>query len=543
MSGFGITARFPTGTYRGHTDGALDSWPCTTRLYDALTHAAGTGSTAVLSGGDLTPSAEARAALAWLEENAPDHLHLPPTLTSHQEPGRGRPADISVWRAEGVLEKKSKALVDRKTLRSLGSTSMNGPMGWIWDEAPPDDVRVALEALVADVAYLGEAESPVILELVALEPTHDKIDATAFTPLVDGLRMLTPIVGRFDALEELYATRYPAKRPTPARDKFTENQTPISPPPPVTVATSVAYVPVDRQERQPSPWRHVHLLPLVTDDGEPTDIAPRERVAWAVAAHRAIVAQPSLAFTPSPLVTGRYPSSRGDSDAMPRKHANRVAIQLLSPSMADLRGDLREHTHLAVMVPGDADDHEQGLIAAALSELTSVYAGRLGKLRIGDERRRVDAGTFWRPPAPGSRRLWRSSPVIVPEIPSLKNADGRRWSLEESGLLSVGFVLRDRPELRDSPRGVEGYRRIREVMREQGVRVLGAAPERDHPADFVHKLPRGVVAQPYRAWVDLAEVVSNRALMAIGQTRHLGGGLLRPVDLPDDVADEWLGGL
>lgn len=74
---FGIAARFPFGTYRGYSGGVLEPWPRTTRLYDALTNAAGVGSTAVLDGDTLAPSVEARAALSWLEQNPPDHLHLP----------------------------------------------------------------------------------------------------------------------------------------------------------------------------------------------------------------------------------------------------------------------------------------------------------------------------------------------------------------------------------------------------------------------------------------------------------------------------------
>lgn len=540
---FGIAARFPFGTYRGYSGGVLEPWPRTTRLYDALTNAAGVGSTAVLDGDTLAPSVEARAALSWLEQNPPDHLHLP---CAPAPGGRGkRSHKVAAWRAEGLLTipKGGTRPQDRKTLRSVASTPLAGAVGWIWNVAPPEEVRHTLEALAADVAYLGEAESIAVVELLALESTHHRVDqATAFAPPRDGVWVSTPVAGRFEDLQRLYATRYPRKRPTKADDKSSWSQMLIVPPGPSERHIDVSYAPDAAEVKPDSPWRHVHLLPVVSDDGVVPEFSARQRVAWAVATHRALVAQPSLALTPSPLVTGRYPSFSPDRwpDGSMRRHANRVAIQLLPPSCVPSRHDTGGHAYIAVMVPVDADPQEQGLVAAALTELRSVYAGRLGKLLVVDDRRRVDAADFWDPVPDGHRRLWRGSPAIVPENRPMRDADGRRWTFEDSGLLSVGFLLRDRAEFADIPRGAEGYRQLRTAVRECGVRVRDTVVERHRPEDFVHKLPRGAVAQPYRAWIDLAGLVPQQALTAVGQTRHLGGGLLRPIDVPADVAAEWL---
>jgi CRISPR-associated protein Csb2 len=44
------------------------------------------------------------------------------------------------------------------------------------------------------------------------------------------------------------------------------------------------------------------------------------------------------------------------------------------------------------------------------------------------------------------------------------------------------------------------------------------------------------VIQPYRAVLNLGDLTGPRTIAAIGQSRHLGGGLLVPRDLPADIA-------
>jgi CRISPR-associated protein Csb2 len=51
----------------------------------------------------------------------------------------------------------------------------------------------------------------------------------------------------------------------------------------------------------------------------------------------------------------------------------------------------------------------------------------------------------------------------------------------------------------------------------------------------VHKAPKSLgVIQPYTASLHLGRL-DSRALLAIGQSRHLGGGLLVPVDSPEEL--------
>jgi CRISPR-associated protein Csb2 len=52
----------------------------------------------------------------------------------------------------------------------------------------------------------------------------------------------------------------------------------------------------------------------------------------------------------------------------------------------------------------------------------------------------------------------------------------------------------------------------------------------------VHKVHPDTVVQPYRAVLDLGDLAGPRTITAVGQSRHLGGGLLVPRDLPAAIA-------
>jgi CRISPR-associated protein Csb2 len=53
---------------------------------------------------------------------------------------------------------------------------------------------------------------------------------------------------------------------------------------------------------------------------------------------------------------------------------------------------------------------------------------------------------------------------------------------------------------------------------------------------YVHRTAEGTVIQPYRATVRLGGLAGQQTVVAIGQSRHLGGGLLVPLDLPAPAA-------
>ena len=49
---------------------------------------------------------------------------------------------------------------------------------------------------------------------------------------------------------------------------------------------------------------------------------------------------------------------------------------------------------------------------------------------------------------------------------------------------------------------------------------------------YAHKVNEHAVVRPYRAVLRLSGVAGDRVVQAIGQSRHLGGGLLVPRDVP-----------
>ncbi len=58
---------------------------------------------------------------------------------------------------------------------------------------------------------------------------------------------------------------------------------------------------------------------------------------------------------------------------------------------------------------------------------------------------------------------------------------------------------------------------------------------------YAHKMPQGVTTQPYTALVSAGDLLADTELAAVGQSRHLGGGLLVPADLPIELAQNVLG--
>ena len=50
---------------------------------------------------------------------------------------------------------------------------------------------------------------------------------------------------------------------------------------------------------------------------------------------------------------------------------------------------------------------------------------------------------------------------------------------------------------------------------------------------YVHKVNEHAVVRPYTACLSLGNLAGAGTMQAIGQSRHLGGGLLVPFDVPD----------
>jgi CRISPR-associated protein Csb2 len=457
--------------------------------------------------GGLTPSAADREALAWVETHPPDALHVPPMV-------RNAPA-AAAFRSQGLWHHWS----DKKALGDAdGSVALDGPLAWIWDQSPPVPVRDALAALCGDVSHLGTTESPVVLGVGEIEPTHRR-DPRADPFHGGGIEVEIAQTGRVAALE---AAHEETLRPvSPARDGVKADEIALAPRVERSGLATARYVaiPAARRDQEvlPSPWESALVLPIRAS------VAPRARVAWAVALHRALIA---LIGDGAPSVlTGRY------APGVPRP-ANRLAIQYVWRGLP-LAFDLLAAAFV-LLLPADTDAIDRRALSDALRQLTRLHVSADRTVEIdATQLEVVPADAFWAAPAPNRRRVWTTEPAAIPESFAVR---GQAWTLEDAALLSVALLWRD--ALGGRGRGRTWYARLADAARAHGVQIHDA--HRLHTQGlqrFVHRVQSDMVIQPYRATLSLGDLGGEQTVLAIGQSRHLGGGLLVPTDLPQDPAE------
>jgi CRISPR-associated protein Csb2 len=533
---FAILADLPLGTYRGAgADGRPERLPSVARLHSALLCAAGFGPRAEpghdldslgLNGADV-------AALHWLEHNPPDRVHIPALQIN-----AGR---AIAWRDDGTLERspakggKGKAAANTVRIKKLGKhsdagTAVGGKFAWIWETPPPEPVRAALEQLCPDVAYLGTSESPVRLSVTPGDDpaaTHVRDPkAGLFTAGATGFER--PLPGRFAELE---ATHRAMTGPPPsvARDKYTQNEVSQSPVPPRTAVEMAWYLP-EQADVADVPWPQVIIIPATVTIPEQDPIPELDRVAWAVAAHRALI---RLLGPGAPaMITGAYP------DGIPRP-ANRVALHLLDPGMP-VNGE--RQSALAILVPKDADAADLAALSRAAENLGTFYGpqdsrrirGKPLKLDTGSIRI-MDGSRFWSPPEAGKIRLWRTIPAAIPDTRGSRNTE---WNFAHAALLSVGFAWKQQlPKV--SGRGAAYHQGLAARTSEAGVAVVHAKAVRTSDVErYVHKINEHAVVRPYTAYLSMGGLAGAQTIQAIGQSRHLGGGLLVPFDAPEGIRSD-----
>jgi len=515
---FAIIAEFPLGTYRGHVgDGDLDKLPSVARLHAALLCASAAGPMACTTGNGLGPSEQATKAIEWLEANPPDALSLP-RLIRNQSPG------VLAYRELGLLcvkgEQGSKRWDFKKPARSANeSVALSGTIAWIWNNPPPDGVRETLENLCPDVSHLGSAESPVRLRVGQSDPTHRRDDcADLFSH--SGIDVLCPTKGRTTELMGIENARR-SESSDPDRVELPEDEQRL---PGEHRCVTRARFNTTKPPAWEVPWQRALLVPL---DAE---IPAESRVHWAVKAHQALV---RLIGSGAPaLLTGHYPERA-------TRPANRVAIHILDKGA--LGEDLVTHfayhdsvrSVLAVMIPSGAATTDIECVTRATRRLRYLAGRGDDKVnRVGETGAvEVDAQEFWPPVPPGHTRLWRTVPAAIPDT---RPPHRGSWTMEDAIALSVGLVFRDQMELGPQP----GNWRVQlaAAAKNKGVRAKSVRMvTTGNLTRFVHHVNPGVVVRPYEAIVDLGDLGAPQGLLAIGQSRHLGGGLLYPTDIPDEM--------
>ncbi|AXE37699.1 type I-G CRISPR-associated protein Csb2 [Acidipropionibacterium virtanenii] len=518
-----IRARFPLGMFQGHLeDGSPSRLPDTARLYSALINAAGNGTAADPIKGQLRISSESAAALNWLEHHPPTELMVPEYVPAY--------SSVTSYRDEGTLEKppKSNAPRIKKSGRTVSTaTALAGPVGWFWDEAP-SHVHETIGRLCGDVSCLGESDTPVVLTIEPIETTHKLIsEPSELHPR--GISVRTPAPGRLDELERAWEREHPTKFPTKANDKARQTERTSGSPIP-RAALQVLQYEVPTRPVSPDPWPFAFAIPVERA------LRPEEVVDWCVATHRMLVSR--MGDSAPASVTGAFP--RGV-----RNPANRVAIQYVPSSfMADRHGtgpsaDEFSNGALMILLPAGLEPADQAQILRALDAPTlrvwmRTQSGSGQDLKLGSPSL-IGLHDFWPEVRSGWRRTWRSARGLVPETRRQNDhPDLGRWGFEEAALLSLFHVFRD--HLPDLPR--RDYWAMVQAVTDKSlaVRVLSTHRISDSRVDrYVHKAPKAIGAvQPYSAEFELGHLVGNRALISLGQSRHLGGGLLVPVDTPEE---------
>jgi CRISPR-associated protein Csb2 len=506
--GFALVAEFPLGTYRGHrSDGGLDLLPTPARLHAALLAAAGQGARAEADGASCVPRAADRRALAWLETHPPDALGVPPTMADS--------GLVGAYRPEGFFGIREQRRVFETRADRLGSVALGAPIAWIWDDDPPPAVADALEALCAEVPYLGTGESPVVLRVATAAPTH-RLDPGAGLVSGGGIDVEIPRPGRTAALERAHAAD-PRTIPSMSADRPARAEGAVVQPVIRDALARARYVPLTGPAPD-APWPTVVLLPV--DDDLPADV----RVAWAVALHRALVAR--IGDGAPALITGRY------EQGVPRP-ANRLAIQYV-PAAVPAAPTLRGAGAFALLIPAGAEGADLAVLDGAVRALDELGLGTRRVIRLHEARHVLAGDAFWAPVPAGQTRVWVTAVAAIPESRPVR---GRGWTIGDAALLSLGLVLRDR-----FPRPVrraDWYASLVEGVAASGASVLEAHKLNDAGTQrWVHRVTAESAVQPYRAALRLGSLVGERTLLAIGQSRHLGGGLLVPLDLPAELVAE-----
>ncbi|MDO5633423.1 MAG: type I-U CRISPR-associated protein Csb2 [Micrococcus sp.] len=508
MAALAIAAEFPFGVYIGHgPDGEAERLPDFGRVFSALVQAAATGTQS--TGDSKQPySTAALEALDWLESHPPSGLVVPPVVAVSDSRQRG------AWRKEGVFHKEGSSTMNKTTLRRMSDgTALGGEIQWVWDTAPDHTALVTLDDLCADVPHLGETASPVRLRVTRAESaTHHRDDGAGFVARPGEIRQRVPRPGRRDELDAAHAALYSTKRPTLSRDNHNTSALPAAPVPPARGLTSAVYMPTDLPEAG-VPWTQVLAVPVTSAAGTVPD---EHVVSVCVALHRALASQ--LGRDASPIITGRFPPGVTPP-------ANRVALHLLASDTPSAPFDDGRDRFL-VMIPRGMGSGDFGALVSALTRITRVVT-REHQLTIAPAELEVmEADRFWMDPLPSTSRSWDVTPGLVPERHIKPRAD--RDELEVATTWSIGNVFREvMPDL-----AVSGIETRRDAVLRHGVRVWGRALRTLTPRAYVHRIARGHPVQPFRAEVQWGGLVGPRTLLALGQSRHLGCGLLIPVDRP-----------
>lgn len=556
---FAISAYFPLGFYQGSDSGGKpEPYPSPNRLYSALV------STAYLTFGfekhavdsSLTDE-QIHDALAWLEGNPPQEILFPRIVKAG--------SDAIAYRNKGyVIDAKKKNPQDKisSANASIATAYMQEPesgilLTWKWDENPSIEIARTLDSLCNEVPYLGEACS--VVELQTHENyvlPYDALDSVWTLSSESALKGVSrrnrsfsvPKEGRLEDLKMAFATVNPTSKGKRKDLKVSfkeDEQNFLNEYLPLQTEGHARYNPPSSQEGSAlkAPWPVAFYLEVeeidgkCDEDGKPV-WEPDEStfIGWAVALHRFLVKQ--WGIDPSPMLIGKYAPGID-------RPANNVAIQIFDSALKnqyahELREDISEMgPGFLIMVPRNmpqSDIQRLQNICRQVKGKTLYYTSNETTLRLGAFTT-IDAEHLWRPVVEGMCRYWTPRPFAIAEtriIPDIRH--GRKWKVREDVCLALGHVWRDQYVSRlSNDNREERYWDLVDAVKAKGsnFRVFDCrAVHRVNMSDYVHHANASNILRGVSALIAISDDAKSLdcAALAIGQSRHLGGGFLIPMD-------------
>jgi CRISPR-associated protein Csb2 len=483
-----IRVRFTADAYRGGDLAQPELLPSPARLHAAFVSAAGGGPAADTVDGELVAGAAAKAAVRWLEEHHPLGVLAPRARVTDYAARRHRiRAAVNVARGEH----------HREETPFEPFSALDGPVVFGWPPAP-EDVRVTLSDLAGEITHLGRADSTVVVSVTTGSLDQDGLLVSA-KGRGAGSELRVPRAGRTAAL--LAAHRRARARASQGAGRKSVQ----APDEPVDSAGEAATSLVRfAAPRTAGGWPFAEVWRVPGSARWPAwAMRPAYRVATAVAVHRALVA--AIGDDVPPFVTGR-------SGTGPLAGGGHLAVQF--------SGDPAE---LLLGVPVGVSDADRAALLDALAARPRV---RVGRQQVAlDLPRIAPAVTFWPEPAD---RFATAVPLVLDAPGTPRHVP---WTLADGVLCSLGYALRGPLEGAGVAWGT-GWAFRRELvalLRDRGAKA-GAVRVTSSASRFLHRGRDGDLVVAVHAVLELGELAGERrGFLALGRSRHLGGGLLHPL--------------
>lgn len=483
-----VRVAFPRAAYSGAELGTPEELPSPARIHAAFVAAAAGGPHARVEGRVLRAQDRHRTAVRWLEDHEPLGV-AGPTLRSTSYGARRYRYRAAVGHANETDFEPFSAL--------------DGPVTYAWPE-PSEEVVEGLRELAPEITHVGRADGTAIVKVALgafdLEAQDVLARAMGRGP---GRPLRVARTGRFDALASAHLQASKAGHHSSGTRSVQASDQPVpSAGEEATVLRRFAPAVARGSWAFSEAWR-VELRGAVPRWALRLD----RRVAVAVAIHRAVVA--AIAADVPAFVSGR------DGDG-PLRGPGHLAIHPVPAS-----GGLS----VILGLPSGVPEADRATLLDALGARPKVRLAartvRLGTPAISP------ALPFW----PGEGALMVTAVPMV-----LDNAGGPRrgsWTLDDAVICSVGYALRGVLEEAGMEWGTGWSFRQALVgkLRDRGVRARARRVPRG-AAQFAHRAPRDQLLVAVEALVNLGDLASTPGgLLALGRSRHLGGGLLAPVDV------------